>query len=547
MTTLTIYLLRDSVQTAEDAIVQGANAHEVSDGKAKFGKLFVKPTKPRSPKWADLFDEFLDRKLLGTVQSSSALLIVPVEGRLFAISFGQGRFMLNPDAYEERFGLIVTLNSIEQDALRSIDKRTFIDDQNSRVQTSHASPPLSFGVDIERDLVRGIVGKPKDTALGRRLAGADALTATVDVGIRGLARLLRAYLRKFSSKDYQVNFPWIDHVRQLHPKGATATGLDIQLVDILRSAWANGGQSASCWLAIPEVVNWEKVDGFKFTSSKKEGVSSDLHLPGLVAEFSDEEPSIEFLHRHHVMSVNEDEQPVDRWPVYKCLHCELDKDGKSYVLSAGRWFEVDKDFVSSVDSAFQAIPRFDEAFPSCNHEREDDYNQYVASTSNGRWALMDKKLLKVGGIHDKVEFCDLYGNMDIVHVKYYGSSSVLGHLFNQGLVSGELLRSHSDYVRLANAELPANQLLRDEPWDAAVTRDVSGYTVVFAIVSQSDKPDLHLPFFAKVVLKSVYTRLSELGFEKVKLKKVACEPNLRFTRRLKPGRNPTRAKRRRTH
>jgi uncharacterized protein (TIGR04141 family) len=54
----------------------------------------------------------------------------PVDDRLFALTFGQGRFLLHPDAYEEWFGLVVTLNSIGSDALRSIDKRTFVDDQN---------------------------------------------------------------------------------------------------------------------------------------------------------------------------------------------------------------------------------------------------------------------------------------------------------------------------------------------------------------------------------------------------------------------------------
>ncbi|WP_081491614.1 DUF6119 family protein [Rhodanobacter denitrificans] len=100
---------------------------------------------------------------------------------------------------------------------------------------------------------------------------------------------------------------------------------------------------------------------------------------------------------------------------------------------------------------------------------------------------------------------------ELIHIKHYGSSSVLGHLFNQGLVSGELLKSHASYVDLANAKLtPAHQLPPDIK-GAKMPRNVSGYIIVFGIISQSDKPDLHLPFFAKVVLKSVYTRLSELG------------------------------------
>ncbi|MGH9419642.1 MAG: DUF6119 family protein, partial [Thermoanaerobaculia bacterium] len=112
MATFTIYLLRENVATAEDAVVTGAKPHVIADGPSNYGKLFVKPTHPRAPKWADLFVDYVDKKHLGTVQSSAAAFIVPVDDRLFALTFGQGRFLLHPDAYEERFGLIVTLNSI---------------------------------------------------------------------------------------------------------------------------------------------------------------------------------------------------------------------------------------------------------------------------------------------------------------------------------------------------------------------------------------------------------------------------------------------------
>lgn len=523
LATFTIYLLRESVKTARDAVIDGAKEHPIEDGLSKYGQLFVKDTKPKPPKWAELFESYIDKKLLGTVQSSSAAFIIPVDQRLFALTFGQGRFLLHPDAYEERFGLIVTLNSINSDALRSIDKRAFVEDQNSRVQTAQAASALSFGVDIERDLVRGIVGRPVDFRLGRRLAGADALTVTSDVRVPGLRALLRRYLKKFESKDYQANFPWIDQVRQLIPKGTIATKLDAMLVDKVKEAWHNNGVVDGCWLAVPDIVDWEKVDGFKFTSAKGEGVWSDLRFRALIAAHPGEEPSLSFLRKHYAMSVDEDEKTVDRWALYRCIHCEIDDDGKSYILSAGRWFEVDKDFVSAVESSFKDIAKYPGSLPVYNHEDEGQYNESAVAGSGGRWCLMDKKMLRVGGIHDKVEFCDLYGSGEIIHVKHYGSSAVLAHLFNQGLVSGELLRSHEPYVFLANKELlMTHQLPLDPAGEKFSVRDVAPYTIVFAIISQSNKPDLHLPFFAKVILKSVHARLVELGYANVMLAKVDC-------------------------
>lgn len=529
MAAFTIYLLRETIKVAEDAIVVGAMKHSISEGQSEFGKLFVKQAPARPPKWAPFFESYIDPKKLGMVQSASAVFIIPVSGRFFALTFGSGRFILKPDAYEERFGLLVTLNSVKSDALRSIDKRTFVDEQNSRVQTSQASAALDFGVDIERDLIRGIVGYPEKLELGRRLAGADALTVTVDAEISTIRSKLRRYLKAFLSKDYQVQFPWVDQVRQLHPKGQLVKDLNALLIERLNVAWANNGRVNGCWLSIPDIVDWAVVRGFKFTRSHKEGVSTDLHLPGLVQAFQSEVPTVDFLRSHHAMSVNEEEQPVDRWPIYRCIHCEIDLDGKSFFLSAGHWFEVDNNFVNAVSTFVGDIPEYSGVLPIYNHKDEGAYNEYVVDNSDGVWWLMDKKNLKVGGIYDKVEFCDVYGSSVLLHIKHYGSSSVLGHLFNQGLVSGELLKSHPDYVALANEKLgPSHQL----SVDGEIPRDVSAYTVVFGVISQSAEPGLHLPFFAKVVLKGVCSRLRELGYT-VKIAKIECDPAIVLVKKIK--------------
>lgn len=520
MATFTIYLLRESVRTAAEAVVADAQEHVVAQDQSVYGTLYVKARPRKAPKWAPLFEPFVERNKLGFVQSTGAVFIVPAGGRLFALTFGHGRFILKPDAFEERFGLLTTLNLVKPDALRSIDKRTFVDDQNSRVQMSQASAALDFGVDIERDLIRGIVGYPESATLGRRLSGADALTVSVEAKVPDFKRLLRGYLAAFQSDAYKDQFPWVDQVRQLNAKSLTVVALNDLLVERLKEAWANNGRISGCWLAIPEIIDWASVHGFKFTRKAGEGTSSDLHLPGLVQAYPDQVPSLEFLRSRHAMPVDEEDRPIEQWPVYRCIHCELEHEGKSFVLSAGHWFEVDRDFVASVDAYIANIPRYGGPLPIYRHDSEAAYNKDVVDKGEGRWCLMDQKNLKVGGIYDKVEFCDIYGNQEIIHVKHYGSSSVLGHLFNQGLVSGELLKSNKDYAGLANAKLDsAHQLTLD----TAVPRNVSGYKVVFGVISQSEEPDVHLPFFAKVVLKGVCSRLRDWGYGAVMLAKIDCD------------------------
>ena len=105
----------------------------------------------------------------------------------------------------------------------------------------------------------------------------------------------------------------------------------------------------------------------------------------------------------------------------------------------------------------------------------------------------------------------------------------LGHLFNQGLISGELLRDHTDYVKLVNEKLPGEYKLDDS---ADLPRDVGGYTVVFDIISQSDEPKLRIPFFARVALKNVCRRLESIGYKNICIAKISVDPGFKLITKL---------------
>jgi uncharacterized protein (TIGR04141 family) len=122
--------------------------------------------------------------------------------------------------------------------------------------------------------------------------------------------------------------------------------------------------------------------------------------------------------------------------------------------------------------------------------------------------------------------------MEMLHVKHYGGSNLLGHLFNQGLISGELLREHGDYVKQVNKVLPEKFLLDDSD----VPRDVAGYTIVFGIISQSDEEKLRIPFFARVALKNVCRRLESIGYKKICIAKISVEQGYRVVTKMPPKR-----------
>ena len=103
-----------------------------------------------------------------------------------------------------------------------------------------------------------------------------------------------------------------------------------------------------------------------------------------------------------------------------------------------------------------------------------------------------------GGGRGKIEFCDLYAkNRKIIHVKKYGGSSVLSHLFSQGIVSGELFIADGEFRKKVNEKLPADRKISNPE----INPVPSDFEIVFAVISSLSKK-LDIPFSAKLILET---------------------------------------------
>ena len=500
---LTIYLLKDGLRPAE-VIAKPAKEYYLA-GDTRIGVLYVETRETKPPHWADFFSGYVSAKDLGLVASSSAALLVQSASRLFAITFGQGRYLLDADCIEERFGFKVVLNSIPPERLKSIDKKSFdAIDSNSRVQASREAEAQDFGIDAEQDLLRAVTGIPNDPILGTRLSGRDALNAVARCDLSELCDLLPLYLSKYHEETYKTHFPWVDNIREV----TSTEHLDLTLIDILNDI-RTSSNTAKCWIAVPEIVDWERVDGFRYSTRTDASIHHDLHLPGFFSSLRNSDLlTVTELKRRHAYAVDGDGLTLNRWPVYKCIHCEIEIDGITYVLSAGKWYAITRDLSDLVNAFFERLPRYEKSLPQYEDARESEYCARVAKDSDGELLLMDQKFVRVAGRTNSIEFCDLYGSdYALIHVKRYGTSNVLNHLFAQGLMSGECLKTLEGFAEELNAML-------SEPFkvpEGNIPRDVSRFTVVFAIISESDKP-LELPFFARVTLRQVAKRLMSVNY-----------------------------------
>ena len=113
------------------------------------GSLYIKRSVGKPPKWSSFFEDPNITQIIGSVSNVSAVFILKVSNRYFALTFGQGgRFLLKDDVFEDRFGLLVALNSVDKESLRCIDKQSLDTIQShTRIQSGQETTADQFGID----------------------------------------------------------------------------------------------------------------------------------------------------------------------------------------------------------------------------------------------------------------------------------------------------------------------------------------------------------------------------------------------------------------
>lgn len=508
---LNIFLLREDIGEYDDALDADAKPRrvELAADSAVEGRFYYEPRAPRPAAWVGFIQPALVSDLQSVMSASSAgLLVLRASGRLFAVTFGFGKSMLDLSAVVRRFGLKVALNRVDQSHLKSMDTKSFDDlVVTKRTQTSRSSELPSFGVDVSKDLLRAVTGKPSDPRFATTLSGADAVVLSVQLPVTGLTTKCEELLVAYGETKYKENFDWIDHLTEV-PPGELLDSLD----DLLLADLVSGAPSTS-HMAPPEPIEWDAIDGF---AAKIGGAGrtefEELDLDDYLEALGDgvAELTVKLLKQRRVsVRFNRNGEFDDRWTVYGCLVSEQRVDGVLYVLIEGDWFAVDDTLVKRVESFNSQLAQTDVALPEGNKgEAEGLYNRRAAPETSTELLVLDQKLPRPGGGTSGIEPCDiLTAQGEFIHVKRKSRSSTLSHLFAQGSVSALALLDDGEYrsrVRAAIVERAGN---RDpSPWLQAVPEHVppryaSALKVSYVVIVNSDKPGHQwLPFFSQLNL-----------------------------------------------
>jgi len=522
---LSIYLAKETIKS-RDQIIKNGFKGPVEVPISGFGKgyLYWKEPHPESPKWTELFRDVMDVGQIGKAAGVSAAFVTEVDGRYFMLTFGQGgRFLLEDDVCEERFGLLVALNSVDKESFRCVDSQALDAIQShTRIQSGQETTVDQFGLDVEQDMLKAIVGAPREPRLGTRMTGTDSLSVAVRMDLSDLPHLLKSYKEKFDQDLKQTDYDWVNNISLVKNSSALITALEA----CVEEKFAKDDRT-NLWLAIPEIIDWNLVSGFVYTGGKHI-LYPDIDLDGFRSTLNGQTVTVELLKQRHVFCADADHKRVFKhWSIFKCLYAEVDYEGKKYILNDGKWFSVSQSFVDRTNDEFKKIKRSGLVLPVYVGGGEGKYNQSVCATNSDTYALLDdKNKISHGGGHGQVEVCDLFSiHKQLVHVKIYGKSSVFSHLFSQGFVSGQLMQLDAEFRRKVKAKLP-------KPFDALI--DISArpkekeYTVVYAVISEAPG-ELHLPFFSRVNLNNTRKVLEGFGFN-VELLKIDVDETFAKTK-----------------
>ncbi len=506
---ISVYLLKSEYNyenVIKDEFKHGDNIEELyhSDN----CKTFVAKSIIKNPSWLSSFYNESNQNVVTAFPKVVSIYSLKIgdEEVSFAIPFGGGKSMLVGDSLVDDFGLKILLNSVDIDQFRQIQ----ISDCGKNFRnTSSQLPKLGsiddFVFDFNTEILKKAVAKCDDELFANNnIIGGDGITITGPYKCDNIENFLIECYGRYKSDKYKEHFSWLDNIREV--KDSTLKKkLEVELVNCI-----NNKEFDKVWMAVPEVIDWDKVSYFKFR--KRDLPENDILIESFVETFENEYiNTFEQITNKSVYAYDLNDNESYCWQANKCLMCEIKYQNNIYCYNASKWYVVNEDYGIDIQKYYNDLQLSDLNFIECNEKYEKDYNiKLCESIANS--ILMDcKNIEAIESGRSPVELCDvLTNNKELIHVKRGESSSYLSHLFNQARVSSDLLY-YEKFRNKANKKIGKDYFQKDFK--------SSDYTIILGIITNKMDERPKIPFFSKVAIKYLVQDLTKMGY-KVKLKNI---------------------------
>lgn len=512
---LSIYLIKKEITNISDIL---KDFDKVTEFK-KYGEnsiAYCMRSYVHEPTWVQSFFKENGKDLIK--QSNAKLVLIKKiniddEERFFALTFGYSKYMFQDDVVEEQFGLKIILNSINDDQIRRISKTSVGSNlKQSSEQLPKSSNISEFGFDISRDLMKNISAKSEDDMFEKCiLTGGDVFSVNVERNIDNIDEFLEFCYRRYKETKYLDKFSWIDNIKYVKDKNLIKK-LNSELIQLI-----NNKEFEKVWMAVPDVINWENIKDFKVPGLDEH--LNDIYIDRVIDSLKSDLSDIEQLKtkRIYAISSKDEHQNAYEWTAYKCIISEIEVDGKAYCLNNGNWYKINQDFVSDINNRYSKIELLNDSFIDFNKQvymNEDDYNTGLVSSLDNAVLVHKYKISIGGGSGNNVEPCDVFWKNKFIHVKRNSGSSNLSHLFNQALVSSQVLLNETSRNQFRTKLKDAGELdIIPESFNPR------NYEIVIAIINKFNDDVPKIPFFSKVSLCFTATNIENYGY-KVKLKNI---------------------------
>ncbi|MFJ8282497.1 TIGR04141 family sporadically distributed protein [Streptomyces griseoviridis] len=400
-----------------------------------------------------------------SVRRTAAVLLLAVDGVVYAIGCDQGYRLIPEYLKDKRFGLAFAIRQMDPNLIRGAVSRSL---GQARTDISlvpgGASIPL-LGIRDHSRIVRSLGGYLDDLPLTRsRYSLGKAVSAQGGCGLRialgiepeALLSDLRTIARICREDVPHPELEFVDHIAPVSDP-TILDALDETLDD--RLGRPHEGSFSVCVPAEHHTAHAEATTYMTQINSDNGALVSDDFDLGYVltrARLAPPGRRLKALREGTVtLARGHGKRIADTLAVTSALtwlETGVSLGSRRFFLMDGEWYEAGAAYVEECQATLRALfsPSPSVSLPSWEKgESENTYNNRVADEYNSeladgqtRWLCLDtKNVANPLRPRDQVEICDLLRPDDtLILVKRAGGSSPLSHLFGQARVAVELLQ-----------------------------------------------------------------------------------------------------------